>query len=87
MRAHAMPVVLLVKAVEEADATHALLPIADREHATRETLRALGLQTAEADFAANARRYSRALAERARRLAESLGQRYPVISELLAQLR
>jgi len=82
-----MPVVLLVKAVEEADATHALLPLADREHATRETLRALGLQTAEADFAANARRYARALAERARRLAETLGQRYPVISDLLAQLR
>ena len=38
-----MPVVLLVKAVEEADATHALLPLADREHATRETLRALGI--------------------------------------------
>ena len=45
MRAQAMPVILLVKAVEEADPTHALLPLADREHATRETLRAHGLAT------------------------------------------
>jgi len=87
MRALAMPVILLVKAVEESDPTHALLPLADREHATRETLRAFKLPRADGDLAANPRRYARALAERARRLAAVLGDRYPVISDVLGQLR
>ena len=36
MRPRDMPAVLLVKAVEESDPTHSLLPLADREQATRE---------------------------------------------------
>ena len=51
MRAQTIPVVLLIKAVEETDSTHALLPLADREQATRETLRSLGLSTADFDTA------------------------------------
>ena len=42
---------LLVKAVEETDPTHAPPPLADREQATRETLRELGLSTADFDTA------------------------------------
>ena len=87
MRPHSIPVVLLVKAVEETDPTHALLPLADREQATRETLRSLGLSTADFDTARPGRRHARALAERSRRLAASLDQRFPVLRSLLERVR
>ena len=87
MRAQTIPVVLLIKAVEETDPTHALLPLADREQATRETLRSLGLSTADFDTARPGRRHARALAERSRRLAASLDQRFPVLRSLLERVR
>ena len=87
MRANSIPVVLLVKAVEETDPTHALLPLADREQATRETLRELGLSTADFDTARPGRRHARALTERSQRLAASLDQRFPVLKSLLERVR
>ncbi len=87
MRAQAIPVILLVKAVEETDPTHALLPLADREQATRETLRELGLSTADFDTARPGRRHARALTERSQRLAASLDQRFPVLKSLLERVR
>ena len=87
MRAQAIPVILLVKAVEETDPTHALLPLADREQATRETLRELGLSTADFDTARPGRRHARALTERSQRLAASLDPRFPVLKSLLERVR
>ena len=87
MRAQTIPVVLLIKAVEETDPTHALLPLADREQATRETLRELGLSTADFDTARPGRRHARALTERSQRLAASLDQRFPVLKSLLERVR
>jgi Protein of unknown function (DUF2868) len=87
MRSDSMPVVLLVKAVEEADQTHSVLPLADREHATRETLRALGFSTAELEAQGSERRLVRALTDRAGRLADVLGRRYPVVHELEGSVR
>ena len=85
MPAHSMPVVLLVKAVEEADRTHSVLPLADREAATRETLRSLGLTTEQLEAHGSERRVARALAERAGRLMAPLEQRYPVLRELVGR--
>ncbi len=87
MRANSIPVVLLIKAVEETDPTHALLPLADREQATRETLREVGLSTADFDTARPGRRHARALTERSQRLAASLDQRFPVLKSLLERVR
>lgn len=87
MRPDSMPVVLLVKAVEEADQIHSALPLADREQATRETLRALRLSTAEFEAQGSERRIVRPLADRARRLMDVLGRRYPVVHELLDRVR
>jgi len=87
MRSDSIPVVLLIKAVEETDPTHALLPLADREQATRETLRSLGLSTTDFETARPGRRHARALAERSRRLAGGLDQRYPVLRSLLERVR
>jgi hypothetical protein len=87
MRPDSIPVVLLVKAVEESDPTHALLPLADREGATRETLRSCGLATADFETARLGRRHAQALAERARRLAGILEQRFPVVRSLLDHIR
>jgi hypothetical protein len=87
MRANSIPVVLLVKAVEVTDPTHALLPLADREQATRETLRELGLTTADFDTARPGRRHARAQTERSQRLAASLDQRFPVLKSLLERVR
>jgi Protein of unknown function (DUF2868) len=83
MRPDSIPVVLLVKAVEESDPTHALLPLADREGATREALRAHRFTTADFETARLGARHARALTERARRLAAILDQRYPVVRSLL----
>ena len=87
MRSDSIPVVLLIKAVEETDPTHALLPLADREQATRETLREAGLSSADFESARPGRRHARALAERSRRLASGLDQRYPVLRSLLERVR
>jgi hypothetical protein len=87
MRPRDMPAVLLVKAVEESDPTHSLLPLADREQATRDTLRSLRLSTDEFAVATSSRRHARALAARARRLADGLDVRFPVLRTLLDQLR
>ncbi len=87
MHAHSMPVVLLVKAVEEADRTHSILPRGDREQATRDTLRSLGLTTEQLEARGGERRVARALAERADRLMVPLEQRYPVLRDLIGRLR
>ena len=81
-----MPVVLLIKAVEEADSSHALLPLADREQATRETLRARKLPSDGMDVPSAGRRYLGALADRAQRLVAVLDRRYPVVRDLLGHL-
>jgi hypothetical protein len=86
MRPDSIPVVLLVKAVEESDPTHSVLPLADRESATRETLRSLGLATTDFESASLGRRQARALTERAGRLVATLQQRFPVVRSLLDRM-
>jgi hypothetical protein len=79
MRADTLRSVLLVKSIEEAEQPGTVLPAADRERATRETLRERGT-TAEAllDPAAE-RKLLAATGQRAVRLMPLLEQRFPVL--------
>lgn len=87
MRSQSLPAVLLAKAVEEADPLHVLMPFADREHVTREVLRASGLSTTDFEGTALGRRAARALSDRSDRLVAVLARRYPVVPELLERVR
>jgi hypothetical protein len=75
--------VLLVKAIEEADRSGTLLPIADREQASRESLRALGLTGEQLRRDDRLRALRHALRLRARNLTVPLIARYPVVDEVL----
>lgn len=93
MREDTLGRVLLIKAVEEADRSGELLPLADREHATRTVLR-LPDAPAPADRSvassvAEARgpRVMRLLALRAELLFGPLAARYPVANEIVERSR
>jgi hypothetical protein len=75
--------VLLVRSIEETDRTGALLPFGDREHASRDTLRELGLTGDQLRDSESQRDLRRALRVRAERLLEPLEHRHPVVHELL----
>lgn len=79
--------VLLVKAVEECDRSGELLPLADREHATRDVLRAIGGDAAALPPGARDARVLRLLGERADRLVGPLAARLPVLGDLLDRSR
>ena len=88
MREEALGRMLLVKAVEEADRTGELLPLADREHATRTVLRSPD-GAAEKELSPDARssRVLRLLDARAELLFAPLAARYPVFREMLERSR
>jgi hypothetical protein len=79
--------VLLVKAVEECDRSGELLPLADREHATRDVLRATDGGAATLPPGARDARVLRLLGERADRLFGPLAARFPVLGDVLARSR
>jgi hypothetical protein len=87
MREELLGKVLLVKAVEEADGTGELLPLADREHATRTVLRASDGHAGELPPDARAARLLHVLGERAGLLFVPLSARYPVLTEMLERSR
>jgi len=83
MRESALREVLLVKAIEEADRTGALLPFGDRERAARESLRSAGLGTEEISRGRFTPAFERALAARAALLTPPLLDRHPVLRDVL----
>jgi hypothetical protein len=87
MREERLGKVLLVKAVEECDRSGELLPLADREHATRDVLRAMEGGAGTLPPGARDARVLGLLAERADRLYGPLAARLPVLSELLERSR
>lgn len=88
MREAALGRMLLVKAVEEADGAGELLPLADREHATRTVLRTPdGASAKEPSPGARSSRVLRLLDERAELLFAPLVARYPVFRDILERSR
>jgi hypothetical protein len=79
MNADSLRTILLVKAVEEQDADGAILPVAEREAATRTALRQLTAPTPGAARAEREQHGWRVLALRAEELAAKLFQRHPVV--------
>ena len=75
--------VYLARSIEESDRSGALLPLSDREHASREALRALELTGERLRSDDGQRDLRRALRFRADRLLSPLAQKYPVIDEVL----
>jgi hypothetical protein len=75
--------VFLVKAIEDADRSGTLLPLGDREHASREALRALGLNGEELRRDESFRALRQAMRLRAGSLTRQLTARYPVLDEVL----
>jgi hypothetical protein len=75
--------VFLARAIEEADRTGVLLPFSDREQASRETLRELGLTGVRLRSDAGHRDLRRALRVRAHKLLSALEHKYPVVDEVL----
>lgn len=85
MREDVLGQILLVKAIEETDRSGELLPLADREHATRAVLRsgdATGGAAGDARIPRDGR-VLRLLGERAQRLFGPLAERYPVLGDIL----
>jgi hypothetical protein len=80
MNADALADVLLVKSVEESDRAGEVLPLADREHATRDALRAAGAATPRTGAAGNP--LFATLTTRAAILLGPLIARYPVLAAL-----
>ncbi len=88
MREEALGRMLLVKAVEQADPAGELLPLADREHATRTVLRSAGGAAAgELSPDARSSHVLRLLDERAELLFAPLTARYPVFRDILERSR
>jgi hypothetical protein len=75
--------VFLARAIEEADRTGALLPFSDREQASRDTLRELGLTGERLRDGAGQRDLRRAMRIRAGKLLSPLENKYPVVDEIL----
>jgi hypothetical protein len=85
MREDVLGQVLLVKAIEETDRAGELLPLADREHATRAVLRS-SADSGPASGRSETRsgpQVVRLLGERAKLLIGPLADRYPVFREIL----
>src|SRR5687767_7296566 len=88
MREESLRSVLLVKAVEEADRTGALVPPADRATATREASRDLAPSTTTAaEGAALPSAAQRMLAARAETLRQRIVARHPFVDTVLALAR
>ena len=85
MREEILRSVLLVKAIEDVDRAGTILPAGDREQATRDTLRSLGI--AAEPVAGEDARLGAALGDRAARLIGPLEERYPIVTEVLGRTR
>jgi len=79
MNADSLRTILLVKAVEEQDADGAILPVAEREAATRTALRRMPAPMPSASRTEREQHGWRVLAMRAEELAAKLVQRHPVV--------
>ena len=77
--------VLLVKAIEEADASGALIPFADRARASRDAMKSSGLATDQVAADESRAKVSQALAARAEQLLHPLVERHPMLEDLLAR--
>ena len=83
MKAQALQDILLVKAIEEGDAEGTLLPVAEREAATRNALRAHPAPGGGADRVARERHAWRVVEVRAADLRARIEQRHPVVGHAL----
>jgi hypothetical protein len=81
MREETLRNILLARAIEEADADGRLVPLADREAATREARREVAMASRRATTAPGAG-MEEALAVRAQRLIQPLLQRQPALARL-----
>ena len=84
MHARALQSVLLVRAIEESDRTGDLLPLADREEATRNAARSAPEIRESLSGTTLSRPAERFLAERARLLRERLLARSPILANVLS---
>jgi hypothetical protein len=85
MRPDDLRAVLLLRAIEETDRTGTVLPLSDREHATRETLRRLDLSAEKLRAERSGADLERAIVERSKQLVPALQQRYPILREFSLQ--
>jgi hypothetical protein len=83
LHARALRSVLLVRAIEESDRTGEVLPLADREEATRVAARADPAMRETASGTTLSRAAERFLAERANLLRERLLARSPILADVL----
>jgi len=81
MREETLRTILLARAIEDTDADGHLVPLADREAATREAMREVAIVSDGAVTGPGAG-IEEALAARAQRLIQPLSQRYPAIGRL-----
>jgi hypothetical protein len=77
--------VLLVKAIEEADASGALIPVADRARASRDAMKSSGLATDQIAAGESRAKVSQVLAARAEQLLRPMVERHPMLEDLLAR--
>jgi hypothetical protein len=84
LHARALRSVLLVRAIEESDRTGEVLPLADREEATRVAARADPALRESASGTTLSRAAERFLAERANLLRERLLARSPILADVLS---
>jgi hypothetical protein len=87
MRERILRSVLLVKAVEDVDGAGTILPPGDRAHATRDSIRALGMSTETTAGGVEDRQLAGFLGDRAGRLVAPLVERYPIVAEVLGSSR
>lgn len=85
MRTEALREVLLVRAIEESDASGRLLPFEERERAARDAMRSTPLATDELGQPAATSRVVEALSMRASRLLPPVLARHPALGDLLAR--
>jgi len=85
MRPDTLREILLVKAIEQSDRPGQVIPWGERERASRDALRAVGLATDQIAHPSAAARVVQALADRAGCLIGPLLQRHPVLGDLLAR--
>ena len=82
MRPDQLRSVLLIKAIEEVDRDGTVLPLADRDQATREALRQIESTSDLLQSPQSLAELEKALAIRSARLMPPLEQRYPVVGEM-----
>jgi hypothetical protein len=87
MREETLRSVLLVKAIEDVDRAGTIIPPGDREQATREALRSVGIAPDPAADGKDDARVGDVLGDRAARLTGPLEERFPIVAEVLGRTR